>query len=82
MVRSRNTGADGAFKIGGLAPGDYYVVASEVEAGLSGLIPIPQFLASFSADAETVTVTEGSAVRAQPRLVPRAQIAEAIAKLP
>jgi len=81
-ARSRSTDQNGAFTIGSLAPGDYYVVAWEGEAINSGLIANPDFLAAFTAEATTVTVSEAIASAVDAKLVPRAKIDAVAAKLP
>jgi hypothetical protein len=81
-ARSRSTDQNGSFTIGSLAPGDYYLVAWEGEAINSGLIANPDFLTAFTADAATVTVSEGAASAVDAKLVPRAKIDAIGAKLP
>ena len=81
-VKSRSSGTDGKFSIPSLAPGDYYVAAWEGEGWLSDIITIPDFLSSFTGDAEKVTLDEGAKPQAQVKLISKEKIAAAVAKLP
>ncbi len=81
-VKSRSSGTDGRFRIPSLAPGDYYVAAWEGEGWLSDIITIPDFLSSFTGDAEKVTLDEGARPQAQVKLISKEKIAAAVAKLP
>lgn len=81
-VRSKSTDQNAGFKIGGLAPGDYYVAAWEGEAANSGLIASPDFLGAFMSEAATVTLGEGLSANADVKLISRVKIAAAAAKIP
>jgi beta-lactamase regulating signal transducer with metallopeptidase domain len=81
-VKSQSSGGDGSFRLAGLEPGDYYVAAWEGEDIYSGVITIPDFLSSFTGDAEKVTLDEGARPQAQVKLISKEKIAAAVAKLP
>lgn len=79
-LRTVNTSQAGTFSFPGLRPGTYYVAAwQEIEPGLT---LIPEFFSQFTADAQKLTVTEGSTAGAQLKPIPAARIQAAEAKLP
>jgi hypothetical protein len=81
-VKSRSTDQNGSFKIAGLAPGDYCVAAWEGGSVSPALLELPEFLASFTSEAEAVTLGEGSSANVAATLITSAKVAAAVAKLP
>jgi hypothetical protein len=72
--------AQAGVKTQGLAPGDYYVAAWELAT--ADYIRAPEFLARFTSLAIKVTVTEGSSVTVEPKIIPREAIEKETAQFP
>lgn len=72
-VRFARAGADGSFRIQGLPPGNYFVAAVDRLDGTSegGEWQNPELLARLESGAERVSVLEGQAQSAAPRLITR-----------
>jgi hypothetical protein len=81
-VKSVTTDQNGKFQISGLPPGDYYVAGWEGEPLNSGVIQIPELLARFAGRATSMSFGEGSQATAEAKLIPAAEIAAELAKLP
>ena len=77
-ISSVHTDQSGAFTIGGLAPGEYYVAAwQEIE---SGLAKNPDFLAAFTGDAAEVRLSESSTASAAVKMIAKDKIAAEASK--
>jgi hypothetical protein len=71
---------NGDFRIAGLAPGDYYIVAWEdIETNLTFDL---DFIKRFTSPETTITLEEGAHQTAQPKLISREDAAVEAAKLP
>ena len=79
-IKSTVTDLNGKFEISGLAPGDYYVAGWEGEAPNSGVIRIPGLLDRFAGAATTITVSEGSRISADAKLIRANEIAAELAR--
>jgi beta-lactamase regulating signal transducer with metallopeptidase domain len=76
-VRSIYTDQNGSFRVGNLAPGDYFVAAwDELD---SGLAQAPEFLGRFISQATAVKVNESSQANADVKMVPKDGIAKEVA---
>jgi hypothetical protein len=70
---------NGGVRLGGLAPGEYYVAAwKELE---SGLAESPEFLARFNGEASLVELDEGGHDTVEVRLISPERVAAEIARL-
>jgi hypothetical protein len=79
-IKSTSTDQNGNFKIGGFAPGSYYVSAWEdVDPAL---VQDPAFLAGFTSDAAEVKLSESSHESANVKPIPVDKIALEAAKIP
>ncbi len=79
-IMNVTTDQSGAFRIGELAPGEYYAIAwEEIDPNVARY---PGFLAGFTSVAAAVKVGEGAQETVQLKLIPTEQIARELAKLP
>jgi beta-lactamase regulating signal transducer with metallopeptidase domain len=78
-VRTASTDQSGSFRIGGLAPGEYYVAAWEdIDAAVARDLG---FLSAFTSQAVTLDLRESSVRRADVKMVPKDRIAEEAGRL-
>ena len=80
-IHSANTDQNGGFKIGGLAPGDYYVAAWD-DLPEQGLDQNPDFLIRFAGDQTAVKLLESGHTSMDVKLIPRDRIVAEAAKIP
>jgi large repetitive protein len=80
---SRSVTADesGAFRMAGLAPGEYSVIGWE-QIPPDGIVQAPEFVARFSGDAAAVKLEEGSHASVDVTVVPSDKIAYEAANVP
>ena len=75
-----STDQNGDFRIAGLAPGDYYIVAwEEMETNLTFDL---DFIKRFASPETAITLEEGAHQTVQPKLISREDAAAEAAKLP
>ncbi len=75
-----SSGADGQFRAGSLAPGDYLILAAE--QGDAGQLRDPQVRAALASHGVRVTVQEGSRLNSDIPVISAQALSEALAKLP
>ncbi|MGH9593741.1 MAG: carboxypeptidase-like regulatory domain-containing protein, partial [Bryobacteraceae bacterium] len=79
-MRSVTADQDGGFRFAGLAPGEYYVAATDdIEQGLA---ESPEFLARFNGDALLVRLDKGEHAAVDVKLISAEKVATEIARLP
>ncbi len=79
-VHTAETGGQGAFSFGGLAPGEYYLAAfEEIDRSFASAY---EFLAHFNASAAEVEVGSNAQVTAEPRWIPRDAVEAQMGLLP
>ena len=80
-IHTATTDESGGFKVGGLAPGDYYIAAWD-DLPEQGLDRNPDFLIRFAGDQTAVKLPEGGHTRMDVKPIPRDRIVMEAGKIP